>query len=90
MIACANFTSNVSVEARAVVIDSSCWDVLFAVSCDDVGEMFGGSVDAGKGVQTESCKVVLYVRGEGGPVGSLVVCECTFGWGGCMDGEVCV
>ena len=44
--------------------------------------MFGGSVDAGKGVQTESRKVVLYVRGEGGPVGSLVVCECTFGWGG--------
>ena len=55
---------------------------MFAVSCDDVGEVFGGSVDACKGVQTESRKVALYVRGEGGPVSSLVVCECAFGWGG--------
>ena len=79
MVTCADFTFDVSVEAWAVVFDSSCWDVLFAVSCDDVGEMFGGCIDACKGVQTESRKVVLYVGGEGGPIGSLVVCEGAFG-----------
>ena len=82
VITCANFEFDVSIESRAIVFDGTCRDALFAVFCDDVGEAFGGSVDACEGVQTESRKVVLYVVGEGGPVSSFVVSKGAFRWGG--------
>ena len=56
----ADFGSDVSIEAGTEVSNSPGGDVTGAIACDGVGEVFGGGVYAGEGVEAESRKVVLY------------------------------
>lgn len=88
MVSGADFEFDVSIEAGTEVPDSPGWDVLGAIACDDVREVFGGGVDAGEGVEAETRKVALYGGGEGGPVCSIVIGVGAFGgWSvGTMEG----
>ena len=82
MISCFEFLTDFTCETGAVLLDSPGRDVLFAVMCDDGGEVFSGGVDAGEVVYVEIRQCVFNVVCEGVPVCPLVVGVCAFGRGG--------
>ena len=73
MVSGAYFEFDMSIVTGAIMLYSPGGDVLLTMACDDVGEVFGGSVYVSEVVYVEVCKCVVYVGGEGVPVCPLVI-----------------
>ena len=81
VVPCPYFVFDVSVEAGAKVFDSPGRNVVSTIACNDVCEVFGGSVNGGEVVCVEVRKVVFYVVCECAPVCSVVISVCALGRG---------